>query len=307
MAIGEYAGIQLQDEKGTWQHGAVFLLRKAARRSCSVLLDGWLTTVAAKQRFVIVRGPSTATNFGTTLTEALNAANRSLDYMSVTGMADCAIRDASDDCLVWWPDSAEGGVVMRCRATQWFGMDITMTAEVRNSDGTLRPSPPPPTPIADDVFRFVRTCRTSDDLFDAYRNLFLAFESLLSDIRPRRQVASAPPNQRWWQCRKAAAQHNSMKWETEESWFTAALEEAHKLVSLESLTPPNVTNHRKWIYKHIYQRERSALMHAKRGQGYLLPHDAASKAELTESLGRLWEYVACQFRSESEQVFPVEK
>ena len=30
--------------------------------------------------------------------------------------------------------------------------------------------------------------RTSDDLFDTYRNLFLAFESLLSDIRPRQRV-----------------------------------------------------------------------------------------------------------------------
>jgi hypothetical protein len=32
-------------------------------------------------------------------------------------------------------------------------------------------------------------------------------------------------------------------------------------------------------------------MHAKRGQNYLLPHDATDRAELIESLARLWHYV----------------
>jgi hypothetical protein len=70
-----------------------------------------------------------------------------------------------------------------------------------------------------------------------------------------------------------------------------ALDQAHQLVSLDRLTPPNVTNHKKWIDRWIYSAERSALMHAKRGQNYLLPHDAASRLELTESLGRLWDYM----------------
>lgn len=293
MPVGEYAGVPLQDDDDTWRHGAVFLLRKPARSSVSVSLDGWLTTVVASQSWVIVSGPSEATDFDSTYQESLNAANRGLDYMSVRGQVDCAIRDAPDDCLVWWLDPASGGVVMRCRAIQTFGLTLSFTAEVKDKDGNVKSPPPPPPAVADDVFRFVRMCRTSDDLFDAYRNLFLAFESILSVIRPRRQVpAKQPRNRRWWCWHRGPAPSIAMQWESERTWFMDALDEAQKLVPLDGLTPSNVTNHKKWIYKWMYSAERSALMHAKRGSNYLLPHDAASRAELVDSLGRLWGYIA---------------
>lgn len=286
--MGEYAGVPLQDTGDTWRHGAVFLLRKAARADGSVSLDGWATTVVRGQNTVITRGPSTATNFETTFVEALNAANRGLDYLSVTRQADCAIRDAPNECLIWWPDAALGGVVMRCQVVETLGLEITMTATVKDANGNVVPSPPPPTPMADDAFRFVRMARTSDDLFDAYRNLFLAFESLLSDIRPRRRVAQ---RRGWWGWLSKRHSTSNARWETENAWFMDALDQADALVPLATLTPPNVTNHKKWIKRWMYQAERSALMHAKRGQRYLLPHDTADRAELIESLGRLWDYI----------------
>jgi hypothetical protein len=70
-----------------------------------------------------------------------------------------------------------------------------------------------------------------------------------------------------------------------------ALDLADGLVPLATLTPPGVTNHKRWINRWMYCAERSALMHAKPGQNYLLPHDAADRAELIESLGRLWRYI----------------
>lgn len=254
-------------------------------------LDGWVTTVVGGQRAVITCGPSTAADFGATYLKALNAANRGLDYLSVTRHADCVIRDAPDDSLVWWPDAAARGVIMRCQVVQPFGIEINMTAVVKDARGNVMPSPPPPTPMADDAFRFVRMARTSDDLFDAYRNLFLAFESLLSDIRPRRRVSIAVPG-RWWSrwLRKPPVPINT-RWETEHEWFMDALDQADTLVPLANLTPMGVTNHKKWIRRRMYSGQRSALMHAKREQDYLLPHDTTDRAELIESLGRLWHYV----------------
>ncbi|WP_082570437.1 hypothetical protein [Mycobacterium sp. Root135] len=291
MTVGSYAEVELQDASDTWRTGAVFLLRKVARASGSVSLNGWVTTVVRGQKAVISCGPSAAGEFDGAYTEALNAANQGLDYLSVTGQADCAIRDAPDDCIVWWLDAALGGVVMRCRAVQSLGVVFSATAEVRDANGNLRPSPPPPTPLADDAFRFVRMSRSSDDLFDAYRNLFLAFESLLSDIRPRKRVPIPQPRLRWCLIRKPDTAVN-MKWETEHDWFMASLDQADVLVSLDGLTPPGVTNHKKWIYRWMYGAERSALMHAKRGQNYLLPHGATDRAALIESLGRLSDYVS---------------
>lgn len=289
MPVGEYAGIPLQDPADTWRHGAVFLLRKAARRSASVSLDGWVTSVAQNASVVVACGPSTAVDFDRTFSEALKAANRGLDYMSVQGQADCAVRDAPDDCLVWWPDPALGGIVMRCRAIVTMGFTLSATGVVKDAAGNVVPSPPLPSAVADDAFRFVRICRTSDDLYDSYRNLFLAFECLLSDIRPRRRVPIPSPQRRWWPWRTAPSV--GTKWETEHDWFMDALDLADKLVPLNGLTPMGVTNHKRWIYRRMYSAERSALMHAKRGQNYLLPHDATGRLELIASLGNLWDYI----------------
>ncbi|MGO9097947.1 MAG: hypothetical protein ACLP9Y_00325 [Mycobacterium sp.] len=291
MTVGEYAGVPLQDAGDTWRSGGVFLLRKPARASASISVDGWTTSVVGGQRAVITCGPSAAASFDATSIEALNAANRGLDYISVTGRADCAIRDAPDDSLIWWPDAARGGVVMRYRMVQPLPMSLNMTAVVKDPQGNVVHPPPAPTPMADDAFRFFRMARTSDDLFDAYRNLFLAFESLLSDMRPRQR--QQPPPLPWWKrcLKKSPPNAGNTPWETEHTWFMGALDRAHKLVPLDTLTPPDVTNHKRWIDRHIYSAERSALMHAKRGQNYLLPHDAADRAELIESLVRLSDYI----------------
>ena len=73
-------------------------------------------------------------------------------------------------------------------------------------------------------------CRTSDDLFDSYRNLFLAFESRLSDIRPRQRVLK----RRRFGLRRA---NNNGRWESEKHWFMDALSDADNLVPLAELTP----------------------------------------------------------------------
>ena len=44
----------------------------------------------------------------------------------------------------------------------------------------------------------------------------------------------------------------------------------NKLVPISSLTPEGIRNHRKWILRRIYRGERSALMHAKKGEDYLV-------------------------------------
>jgi hypothetical protein len=291
MTIGEYAGVPLQDPGDTWQNGAVFLLRRRPHWSESVSIDGWTTSVVAKIPVVVTCGPVKARNFEDTFAAALTAANRGLDYMSVTGRGDCAIRDPSDDCLVWWPDKERRGIILRCRMIQNAELPARahITATVTNPDGTVTPPPAPQTPMAREAYRFIRMARTSDDLYDSYRNMFLAFECLLSDIRPPRQITT----RRGWGCLRWGPA--TTKWESETQWFKAALTEAHELVPLDTLTKPaEQTNHVKWVMNHMYDRQRSALMHAKqnRGKDYLLPQDHIARAELTASLGRLWSYIS---------------
>jgi hypothetical protein len=258
VTVGDFADIPLQDPADTVHHGAVFLLRDPSRRDASVVLDGWTTTVAALLNAVVTFGPSPSTSCSQTHREALRAANNGLDYMCVRGWCDAAIRNDSDDCLVWWTDIA-GNVVFRARVIFTIPMgDAPVTASV--------------TPAQHDVFRFVRMSRTSQYLFDSYRNMFLALERLLSDIRPRKLKPDGRPA------------------ETEKKWITDALQAAGALVPVARLAPPGEVAPIEWFYTHMYGDERSALMHAKPGR-YLLPQNDSGRAKLRDSLDVLWTYI----------------
>ncbi|MDM4138786.1 MULTISPECIES: hypothetical protein [Mycobacterium] len=134
------------------------------------------------------------------------------------------------------------------------------------------PPAPLPTPAQHDALRFIRMARTSEYLFDAYRNMFLALERLLSDVRPRRMRPNGRPA------------------ESEKDWFTAALQMADSLVAVTKLAPAGEAAPIDWIYTNMYADERSALMHAKPGL-YLLPQDDTGRTELRASLQVLWDYV----------------
>lgn len=272
MTVGEYAGVPLQNPDDTWRNGAVFALRDDAVEDAAVELDGWTTTVIGGKRAVITCGPSTATTQADSFAVSLVAANLGLDFMSAIGQSHSAIVDAEDANFVWWHEPVSGDVVMRATQVATFPMSSNPTFVVTDATGNVVPPSPPATPMAHDAFRFIRMCKTSDDLFDAYRNLFLAFECLLSAIRPRQRTSRN-------------------RWEGEKQWFMAALAVADEMVPVVRLAPQGEPNPKDCVYQNIYSAERSALMHAKQGQHYLLPHDATSRAQLTRSLGSLWGYV----------------
>ena len=152
------------------------------------------------------------------------------------------------------------------QATVVWATRAGLTAEgvVRDASGNVISSPSP-TPIQHDALRFIRMSRTSDYLYDSYRNMFLALESLLADIAPQQ------PGER------------------EAAWFTRALGVADNLAPAADLAPPNETDPITWAYDNIYRPKRSGLMHAKRD--YLLPQDETARHDLTESLETLSNYV----------------
>ncbi|EHB53784.1 hypothetical protein MycrhDRAFT_4247 [Mycolicibacterium rhodesiae JS60] len=249
----------------------MFLLRRPASGDAVVELNGWTTSVVAGVRAVVTYGPSGVTDRDGVFSDALMAANQGLDYLSVTGKTHSLIDNAPSDCIVWWPDSAGGCVMQAAIVFSMPGLELNFTATVTDAEGKVVPPPPPPTPIARDVFRFMRVAKTSADLFDAYRNLFLALEYLLDDIHPHQQGG-------------------------EGQWFKAALAAADGLVPVAKLAPAGEADPTEWVYQNMYGGERSALMHAKQRRGYLLPQDAASRAGLIASMEMLWRYVRSSWR-----------
>lgn len=265
VTIGDYSGVPMQDDGDTWRTGAVFLLRHPAAADAVVPLNGWVTSVKSGSRAVVTTGPSTATDHAGTFLDAMMAANQGLDYMSATGRTHSVIADANNDSIVWWPDSA-GVVTMRATIVLDMGFGGAAAVAITDSPHSAVPQPVPPAPMAQNVFRFMRMAKTSGDLFDAYRNMFLAFECLLDDIHPH---LNGPEGQ----------------------WFKAALGVANSMVPVAKLAPSGEADPIEWVYRNMYGDERSALMHAKQHRTYLLPQDSASRASLQASLETLWQYV----------------
>lgn len=271
MTVGTCAGIPLQDSEGVSRHGGVFLLREAPITDATVTLLGWTTTVSVRHKAVVTYGPSTATNFDNARSEALRAANNCLDYMCMRGWCDSVIRLDSDECIAWWADPTLG-VVLRARTIHTIKPRFRAEGTVTTSSGEVVPSPPPPTLAQHDAFRFIRMARTSEYLFDSYRNMFLALERLLSDIRPRKMKANGKPD------------------ESEKAWFTDALKKADALAPVAALAPTGELAPIDWVYENMYGDKRSALMHAKPGL-YRLPQDDVSRDDLRDSLHVLWDFV----------------
>jgi len=127
--------------------------------------------------------------------------------------------------------------------------------------GLPQPAPPtPPTWYAS--FRYYRLAQNTDDLFDAYRNMYLALESILDSIASQGR-------------------------ESEGDWLRRALAAVGGIVNLADFAPLGSSNPSQDIYNDLYVGTRSALFHAKGSRPFLLPQDAAQRAGVLASLDRL--------------------
>ncbi|MFE1596879.1 hypothetical protein [Nocardia sp. NPDC058705] len=262
MSVGRYANIPLQDNLDKDRNGAIFLLRKEPVQDVAIKMAGWTVEVSRGLKAVVVHG-SKGNTFEDTFDHALLAANNGLDYMSFRGQCDVAIASAFDDCIVWWPESSR--VVMRTQMTHTSVSHSSATVVAMDSTGREIPQAPAPTPLQHDAFRYLRMSRTSEYLYDSHRNMFLALESILSEIHPRTEKG-------------------------ERLWFRNALREAHKIEPMDTLAAPNVSNPLNWICNNLYSNERSGLMHAKSKSSYHLPQDHRKRERIESSLRRLSNY-----------------
>ena len=184
--------------------------------------------------------------------------------LSMRGVDDLAISGVHDDHVAWWPTPE--GLAVRAVSIAPFGIRLRGELTVTNASGQLM-SPTSQAAISwHPSFRFFRLSQASSDLFDAYRNGFLALESILSSI---------------------AAQHTGPPAKGDSAWFRRALTAAGTIVPLSAYVPPGTSDPVDFLHRYLYQETRSATFHAKTGRTVLLPRDEANRYVVTASLERL--------------------
>jgi hypothetical protein len=245
---------------GSAPTGAGFTLGDIARSDAQVTLtSGWTAEVLAGAQTIVTRGPQVS-GYETVRDASLDAAQEALDVFCIRGTLSLAAVRVEAAHFAWWTDSA--GTIMRIVGVADLNVGVAVTASVVDTHGNPKPAPPLPV-VWHPSFRYFRVSQTSADLFDAYRNLYLALESILTTMVP---VGRS---------------------ERESTWLERALRQIDATLPLAPYAPPGSTDPPADIYHDVYAQTRTAIFHAKQGSRVFLPQHLGTRAGVVDTLERL--------------------
>lgn len=216
--------------------GGAFLLRSPARRSFAVRHRDGIVTLRARGAYATVQLTSLPAP-NQLRAEAWRVLQEALDILAVS-RRDLHTTHRGEHEYVLWMLAATGYTVTLVQTIEavW-----DMSATVGNA-AIAAPSTIPPLAPHHPCFRFYRLSQLTDDLFDSYRNAYLALECLVSD-------EAAP---------------NSKPKESEKAWLKRILGGP-----LVTAIPGGIDVGS--AVDEIYQCGRLPLFHAKTGQGFYVP------------------------------------
>jgi methylamine utilization protein MauJ len=240
--------------------GAAFLLASPPERDLVLPLDDGEIEIRRGVPYVVARfqpvqGATEAFSRGQALVQ------RALDMMSILGVSDAVIRDAEDEYLIWWSDAR--GLVLRAVSTTLVRLTVPSATVTRTDMERGQVGRGHRTPRYHVSFRYFRLAQTTEDLFDAYRNMYLAFEVLLSTQYP---IAEG---------------------EREAHWLRRALQSASTSLRLDTLKVPASSDPIRSLINKIYRDARLPLFHAKQGRPHFAPQDPASRRVVSDALATL--------------------
>lgn len=164
----------------------------------------------------------------------------------------------------------DGETILRHFSVATLGIATSVSVEGRDKDGNIKPSAPVPEPSWTWAFRYYRLSQASQDIFEAYRNLFLSLEALLNNIRP------------------------NLPKKPEGKWLKDALSVIATKVPLANHAPATVADPINYFMETQYENVRCRLFHAKYPDA-LLPHEELNPTDVLvayEALLRLWRDIA---------------
>jgi hypothetical protein len=195
---------------------------------------------------------------------AAEKAQMALDHLSVRGLGNLRLVDADGLRLLWWQGS-HGAVIRLVACESMLTPRIQATGRVIRPDGHEDPAPPPSPIQWHESFRYFRMAQVTEDLLDAYRNMFLALEAILSDLVP-------------------------MARDKERAWLKRALDQMAATATLQSLAPVG-QNTSDYLVRVLWDDTRNLVFHAKTGLPTVLPGSLQELHKVRDALriaGRLY-------------------
>src|SRR5688572_650904 len=264
MTAPRIGSIPLVDENAVSSSGGAFLLSTQAKSNEVLRFDDAEIEVHAHEPFAVVRF-SGSEDAVSTFSDAHRLVQQGLDMLSILGKQDSVILDAENEHHLCWTEPS--GKVVRTVSTTLLEFNVgAINAVIKDKDGNVIPSVPT-SPQHHPAFRYYRLAQTTDDLFDAYRNMYLAFEVLLSSHYPK------------------------IKGEHEIDWLRRALSAATVDTALISLKTERGADEVENIINAIYKDARLPLFHAKEGLAFYMPQDSGARTVVSSALNILTQLV----------------
>jgi len=257
-------GMVILEDGGTVNSGGVFVLDRCPKADFSEPLDsGWTVEARKHSQCVVARGPALSC-YEEARNRSLETAQRGLDLCVFRGIDRLTIVDVEESHVTWW--AHKGHSILRIVSIITRHASMSATATVIDRDGNVKPEPSPVPLTWHDSFRYFRLSQTTNDLFDAYRNLYLALESILSDAVPKKQT------------------------EREGTWLKRAFKEVHQrgwVDFSQVMHQPGDRSPWNTAWQDLYKDKRNAIFHAKNHLRHLLPHSPLDRDAVLTSLNRL--------------------
>jgi hypothetical protein len=231
---------------------------------------GWEVEVKTGSKYVVARSSNPLGTHEEARDQGFRVAQKGLDILAIKRFGELGIRDPKDVHIIWWNEAG----VPTLRLTLVTTHKISTSATVTVSDRDGKPVLPPPPTTWHESLRYFRLSQVSDDLFDAFRNLYLAIESILDHIEP--QHLASPPG--------GGAPRPA---EGEGQWLRRALAAADRRIGLARFARAGSADPVQDFFEDIYASVRGGLFHAKGSRTFHLPHDEQVYPAVSDGFARL--------------------
>jgi len=193
-----------------------------------------------------------------------------LDFISVSRKGNFIIKSPGYSYILLFTQNSD--IILTHSAISDFPMGVQGDVQVFDNKGNIISPPLPSLPDWTHAFRYYRLSQASLDLFEAYRNLYLAFEAILQTICPKRGK------------------------EKVKRWLRRALNEVNNIIPL-SLVYPGTTDPIKSFISSQYDNIRNKLFHGRSSKNIILYEDI-NPSEVSigfEELIRLFQEIARKY------------
>lgn len=256
------------DSEGCVDHGAAiaYRLRAPCRVSRSEEIDGWIVESTVGKSTIVARSTQAIGRLET-IAAGTECIQRYLDLLSYERFEISELAGIGDRHVLLYTEGNRR--IVEVMATDDMVLGVSVTGVVYDPDGNPKPTPPAPPAVWTPALRFYRLSQASSDLYEAYRNLWLGLETLLSTISAKRAG------------------------ESERKWLRRVFTEIGTRIDVLSLVPDS-RDLADYMLADQYERMRCYLFHSKPEDGTAAPTlpDPEALALAYAQLIRIWRDIA---------------